>query len=114
MADVTLYTGVDDVLELEFKDQNGVALDTTGWTIHLHLAEVKKDPPLVALSSAAATEIAAVDAAAGRWDAYFAKELPLKSGRFVLKLFGETPDGDRKLLGIHKAAVVEPGWVDLP
>ncbi len=107
-----LKTGTDVEVALSLFEADGTTpLDTSGWTIHAHLKQLRDAEPALALSSAVATEIAEADAATGLWTLFIPAAAPLPTGQLVLQLFGDTDDAPskRRDLGEH-AVIVTSGW----
>jgi hypothetical protein len=107
-----LKTGTDAEIALSLFEANGITpLNTTGWTIHAHVKVHRDATPMLALSSASATQIAPVNAATGLWTIIIPKTATLPVGAVVLQLFGDTDDAPskRRDLGEHTVDVVH-GW----
>ncbi len=112
MSSIELKQGTDAEIALSLFESDGeTPLDTDGWTIHAHVKEHRDAEPALALSSAVATEIAAVDEAGGLWTILVTQDADLPPGELVLQLFGDTDDAPskRRDLGEHTVTVV-PGW----
>lgn len=124
IAELEVFTGVDERLELELFQADGVTeLPTDGWTIHVHLAELPDAAPALALSSAEPTEVVEIDAAEGRWDAIIPQAADLKTGKHYMKVFGDDEQGKRHIVRLRASesaaapteflpVMVRTGWVE--
>lgn len=113
MSFPTLYTGVDQRLELTLRrksDGSPIVADA----VYFHIADTSDAAPMVALSSEDEDEVVEVDAEAGRWDVLLPRGLPLVPGRHAAKVFAVLEDGTLEQVGPAQTVVVESGWVSPP